>query len=153
MTKLKKFLKKKGKKGFSLIEVLAAVIIVAIMAALGIIMIPQLMEQSRETTDINNMREAQTLMETYVLQGGPNNTMYYNEETGSIVPSYDKATFGHGTQRDGKTKLENQSSSAVIKYTNNVATTDKKIKVTYVEAATNAGIEDNGYISVEFAQS
>ena len=83
--------KKMDNKGFSLVEL---IIVITIMAILVGVLTPQFvkfLEKSRESTDLQNIEEAKTAIETYVADHG--------EESlpGSITVSCPKATTGNIT--------------------------------------------------------
>lgn len=63
-------MKKKNNEGFSLVEL---IIVIAIMAVLIVVLAPQFIkfvEKGRESTDLQNITEAKTTIETYVADKG-----------------------------------------------------------------------------------
>lgn len=63
-------MKKKNNEGFSLVEL---IIVIAIMAILIVVLAPQFIkfvEKGRESTDLQNITEAKTTVETYVADKG-----------------------------------------------------------------------------------
>ncbi len=63
-------MKKKNNEGFSLVEL---IIVIAIMAVLIVVLAPQFIkfvEKGRESTDLQNITEAKTAVETYVADKG-----------------------------------------------------------------------------------
>lgn len=63
-------MKKKNNEGFSLVEL---IIVIAIMAVLIVVLAPQFIkfvEKGRESTDLQNITECKTAVETYVADKG-----------------------------------------------------------------------------------
>ncbi len=84
--------KEQNNKGFSLVEL---IIVIAIMAILVGVLAPQFIkfvEKSRESTDLQNVEEMKTALETYVADTGDtaSYTVTCTKNPGSIVCSCDK---------------------------------------------------------------
>jgi len=92
-------MKKTNNKGFSLVEL---IIVIAIMAVLIGVLAPQFIkyvERSRESTDLQNVEEVKTAVETYVADNGEKSlpasiTVTLNNAPGNIVPSIDLTEYG-----------------------------------------------------------
>lgn len=93
-------MKKTNNKGFSLVEL---IIVIAIMAVLIGVLAPQFIkyvERSRESTDLQNVEEVKTAVETYVADHGEDAslpgtiTVAFNAAPGNIVPSIDLSEYG-----------------------------------------------------------
>lgn len=102
--------KKMNNKGFSLVEL---IIVIAIMAVLIGVLAPQFIkyvERSRESTDLQNVEEVKTAVETYVADHGEDTALpasitvkLTTGASGKIVPS--TAMTDYGIPADGiKTK-------------------------------------------------
>lgn len=66
----KEELKKQGKKGFTLMELLIVVAIIAVLVAIAIPLFTQQLEKAREATDEANIRSAYAACSTAVLTEG-----------------------------------------------------------------------------------
>jgi type IV pilus assembly protein PilA len=92
-------MKKTNNKGFSLVEL---IIVIAIMAVLIGVLAPQFIkyvERSRESTDLQNIEEVKTAVETYVADHGEDpslpSTITVTMTNGStIAPSVDLTEYG-----------------------------------------------------------
>lgn len=103
--KLSKKLKKTG--GFTLIEMLIVVAIIAILVAVSIPMVNSNLEKAREATDSANERAAKAAaMAEYMLNGetGAKN-YYYDAETGKALEATDankpKVNYGQCSKHKG----------------------------------------------------
>ena len=67
---LQKLLDKKNRKGFTMIEMLIVVAIIAILIAIAIPMYMGMLEKSRETADLANIRSAYAEVMVYALDSG-----------------------------------------------------------------------------------
>jgi len=102
-------MKKTNNKGFSLVEL---IIVIAIMAVLIGVLAPQFIkyvERSRESTDLQNVEEVKTAVETYVADHGEDSdlpdtiTVTFKKAPGAITASVSLDDYGIGS--DGiKTK-------------------------------------------------
>ena len=90
----------KSNKGFSLVEL---IIVIAIMAVLIGVLAPQFIkyvERSRESTDLQNVEEVKTAVETYVADHGEDASLAseikitFSAAPGSIAPSIDLTEYG-----------------------------------------------------------
>ena len=93
-------MKKTNNKGFSLVEL---IIVIAIMAVLIGVLAPQFIkyvERSRESTDLQNIEEVKTAVETYVADHGedadlPNTiTVTFNRAPGAITADVSLEEYG-----------------------------------------------------------
>jgi len=62
--------RRKRQKGFTLIEMLAVVIILVIVAAIGFVVVNNQIEKSRENTDKANVRTIADAVQRYILEKG-----------------------------------------------------------------------------------
>ena len=115
-------MKKTNNSGFSLVEL---IIVIAIMAVLIGVLAPQFIkfvEKSRESTDLQNVEEVKTAVETYVADKGDSlsgvatiTVELTNAPTGVIKPSVDLKEYGVAT--DGiKTKSAKWEGSTTWTY-------------------------------------
>jgi len=88
---------KKNNKGFSLVEL---IIVIAIMAVLVGVLAPQFIkyvESSRQSTDIQNIGEYKTAIETYVADNAPSGTIKITVTAGNpgtIACDKDLSSYG-----------------------------------------------------------
>ena len=109
--------KKNNNKGFTLAELLIVVAIIAVLVAIAIPVFTKRLEQSRETTDLANLRSAYAAGQVAVMSGigtsKPNdlsgNTFYFNpnDEYGLTNNVDNGAKIGQGTAVDGAIELSN----------------------------------------------
>jgi type IV pilus assembly protein PilA len=108
--------KKLNNKGFSLVEL---IIVIAIMAILVGVLAPQFIkyvERSRESTDLQNVEEVKTAVETYVADHGEDASLpssikitFTVGSSGYIKPDIDLTEYGIAT-----TGIKTKSSKWVI---------------------------------------
>ncbi len=105
--------KKRGKKGFTLMELLIVVAIIAILVAISIPVFTSQLEKAREATDQANERAAKAVaVATYLTGDITSNTTYYYDaangklEQTSTKPSTIKA-YGKGHSGSGDIDEEN----------------------------------------------
>lgn len=103
---------KKNNKGFTLAELLIVVAIIAVLVAIAIPIFTSRLEQSRETTDIANLRSAYAAGQVAALSGigdtkpaSLESKYYYdpNNSYGLVTTAPSKGVVGQGTGTDGKT--------------------------------------------------
>ena len=104
---------KRNNKGFTLAELLIVVAIIAVLVAIAIPVFTSRLEQSRETTDIANLRSAYAAGQVAALSGlstktgsaidYPKSTIYYqpNDGDGLVSKVSLAAKIGQGTQTNG----------------------------------------------------
>lgn len=100
---------KKNNKGFTLMEMLIVVAIIAILVAISIPVMTSQLEKARENTDIANLRAAKACGVTAYLTEDPElkpnfgqtGTMFYDAVNGKIVTKSTGLTYGKGTGTDG----------------------------------------------------
>lgn len=111
MTSLKKKMKKEG--GFTLIEMLIVVAIIAILVAVSIPLVNSALDKAQKATDAANERAAKASAAILVFDNQLTDTaMYYDIEAGEIVtmPANPK-TYGKCSEHKGgylTAKLENK---------------------------------------------
>lgn len=107
-------MKKNNKKGFTLAELLIVVAIIAVLVAIAIPVFTSRLEQSRETTDIANLRSAYAAGQVAALSGatdgstliGPqslkNTSWWFNpNDADGLQKAASTALKGQGTETDG----------------------------------------------------
>jgi len=102
---------KKNNKGFTLAELLIVVAIIAVLVAIAIPVFTTRLEQSRETTDIANLRSAYAAGQVAALSGLEDGTilssesdLFYDPNDGDgLLPTPGSTTLkGQGTATNGK---------------------------------------------------
>ena len=127
-----KMVKMRNKKGFTLMELLIVVAIIAILVAISIPVFTSQLEKAREQTDVANMRAAKGVAVSTYLAGdtstankvdaGAAFTAYYDAANGVLKTAQSGiAGYGKGTTADG--------GASYVGYTNTVAYTNQIIKV------------------------
>ena len=119
--------KKRGKKGFTLMELLIVVAIIAILVAISIPVFTNQLEKAREATDVANVRSAKALavaeyLTNDAISNGTKSTFYYNAESGTLQENKDNLTaYGRGTTAKGGVDTteygDDDLTSSVIKVT------------------------------------
>ncbi len=94
-------MKKNNKKGFTLMEMLIVVAIVAVLVAISIPIFTSQLEKAREATDVANMRAAKAVAVAQYLTDNTTGTFYYDAAAGTLVSSAPAAKYGKGTTADG----------------------------------------------------
>lgn len=131
-------MKKLNNKGFTLAELLIVVAIIAVLVAIAIPVFTTRLEQSRETTDIANLRSAYAAASVAALSGDSNgdkvsDTTYYydpNDGVGVVLTSASSgATLGQGTATDGKAKTDTLPDAC--DYVNTTDVRQLPIKITF----------------------
>jgi type IV pilus assembly protein PilA len=109
-------MKKMNNKGFSLVEL---IIVIAIMAILVGVLAPQFIkyvEQSRESTDISSIDEVKKAVETYVADYNPGGTITVAADGttisagGGTSPAFDSSKQGEYGITSDSTKLKSKHS-------------------------------------------
>lgn len=94
--------KMNNKKGFTLMELLIVVAIIAILVAVSIPVFTSQLEKARETTDVANMRAAKAEAVTQYLTDGNAGTYYYDAVNGTLKSAKTGITaYGKGTSANG----------------------------------------------------
>lgn len=129
---------KKNNKGFTLAELLIVVAIIAVLVAIAIPVFTTRLEQSRETTDIANLRSAYAAGQVAALSGledgtilSGDSTLIYDPNDGDgLVTSAGASTLkGQGTATNGKadtTKLPN-----IVTYSTDQDVRNMNIKLSF----------------------
>ncbi|MDU7338251.1 MAG: prepilin-type N-terminal cleavage/methylation domain-containing protein [Clostridium sp.] len=90
--------KRKSKKGFTLMEMLIVVAIIAILVAISIPVFNAQLETARENTDTANVRAAKAIAVTEYLTNTKTYTdAFYDAENGKIVTTKPSKGYGQGT--------------------------------------------------------
>ena len=137
---------KKNNKGFTLAELLIVVAIIAVLVAIAIPVFSSRLEQSRETTDIANLRSAYAAGQVALLSGDENgsmiasNTKLYYDPDNPIGLASSGVKIGKGTATDGHANADDLPS--VVTYSTGTSVVDKQIAVSF----------GDGSISVSFEQ-
>ncbi len=131
---------KKNNKGFTLAELLIVVAIIAVLVAIAIPVFTTRLEQSRETTDIANLRSAYAAAQVAALSGGEDGkkmkdaTAYYYDPNNNIgLKEGSGQAIGKGTGTDGK--ADTTALPTVVKYKTTDNVRDLEIEVMYESGA------------------
>ncbi len=130
---------KRNNKGFTLAELLIVVAIIAVLVAIAIPVFTTRLEQSRETTDIANLRSAYAAAQVAALSGDENGKKmdqtktYYYDPNNNIGLSTTKVPMGKGTGTDGKADYSALPDVIKTNYNNSNDNRDKAIEVKYDE--------------------
>lgn len=102
MMKLKEKLKKRG--GFTLIEMLLVVAIVAILVVISIPMMTNSLDKAKKAADDANFRAAKAVaaIEYLTSEGTFTSPQYYDAKNGKLVDNKDAISEGYGQHRDEK---------------------------------------------------
>ncbi len=127
--------KKRNQKGFTLAELLIVVAIIAVLVAIAIPVFTSRLEQSRETTDLANLRSAYAAGQVAALSGIgdvttsqlKSGTWYFNPDSEFGLDSTGVA-IGQGTATDGK--IDTSQKPSVITW-NSGDVRQKKIRVIF----------------------
>ena len=126
-------MKKTNNKGFSLVEL---IIVIAIMAVLIGVLAPQFIkyvERSRESTDLQNVEEIKTAVETYVADHGEDSSLPSSIEV-ALAPAPGSITY---TAADGSMDLSEYGIDTTGKKTKSSKWEDT-YTYTYDTSGTNA---------------
>lgn len=130
MTSLKKKMKKEG--GFTLIEMLIVVAIIAILVAVSIPMVNGALDKARKATDAANERSAKAAATIeYISEGKPAGTYYYDAANGKLVDSSDNLTYGKCDQH------KKDCIQVVITAENTASKTPSKIEIKWKSGKAN----------------
>ncbi len=125
---------KKNNKGFTLAELLIVVAIIAVLVAIAIPIFTKRLENSRETTDVANLRSAYAAGQVALLQGDiPTGagTSYYDPDSGTGLTGSATKQLGKGTAVDGGFDKTNAGLPTCIVYSNTTDYQGKAIKLTF----------------------
>lgn len=136
---MKKGLKGKvqNQKGFTLVEMLIVVAIIAILIAVSIPLVSSSLERARQAVDDANMRSAIALGNIYYLTGGSDGKETFTskvEKYYKIDDQREGSLVDTGTKPDGYGKATGNV-DAVIKVTIEESTTDSIVKAEWIPAS------------------
>jgi len=144
-TMFEKMVKMRNKKGFTLMELLIVVAIIAILVAISIPVFTSQLEKAREQTDVANLRAAKAVAVATYLSGdtvlkinagdafGTDGKMYYDAAAGKLTTTLPTG-YGKGTTTDGGAS-----------YSGYVNTTD------YANQVITVGVDANGTVTLGWA--
>lgn len=115
--KLSKKLKKTG--GFTLIEMLIVVAIIAILVAVSIPMVTNSLDKARKATDAANERAAKAAAVIEYMTNGKAGTFYYNATAGALVEGDGSGATGYGqcsTHKGGVIKVTIDNTGEITKF-------------------------------------
>lgn len=94
--------KLKNKKGFTLIEMLVVIAIIAILVAISIPMVSGALEKAREAADDANLQAAKSVALLAEMEGATTGTRYYDTSNGTLVASKGTSTYGQSSDKKDK---------------------------------------------------
>lgn len=89
--------KRKSQKGFTLMEMLIVVAIIAILVAISIPVFSAQLDTARKNTDAANERAAKAVAVASYLTNETTGTKYYNAQEGTLVNSEPTTGYGQAT--------------------------------------------------------
>ena len=159
---MQKFMK--GKKGFTLAELLIVVAIVGVLSAVAIFIFSSHLEKSREATDIANLRSAKaTAVSKYLADDLIDGVFYFDTQKGVLVSEDDFTDgsitgYGKGTEKNGSSAntfdvsaiangsismcwidTDGSSNANTDNYTPDIDVSGQIIKVTFGVGSSNPG--------------
>lgn len=124
---------RRGKKGFTLAELLIVVAIIAVLVAIAIPIFSSQLEKSRESTDIANVRSAYAEVMTKYLDT--------DKEESMTVEAQQTQDDWQGKQGTLKTQIDGQEST--IDFNAKTSGNSYTVKVTPASGDTSAKVEVN----------
>lgn len=130
---------KKNNKGFTLAELLIVVAIIAVLVAIAIPVFTSRLEQSRETTDIANLRSAYAAGQVAALSGLDDKaaaslsgtSWWFNpNDADGLQSAASTALKGQGTATDGHANTS-ALPAGIVTYNTNSDVRQKHIKLTF----------------------
>jgi prepilin-type N-terminal cleavage/methylation domain-containing protein len=107
--------KRKRQRGFTLIEMMAVVVILSIVSGLGYVLVSNQIEQSRQKTDAANCRLILDAAQRYLTDNGPNSVSNIASGSGRAVDSYNDLIL-KGYLQSAPTTPWSNSEGYIIKY-------------------------------------